>query len=117
MTEPEATPVVTTVTYEDFAKLDFRTAKVLEVTPHPNADRLYVIQLEIGAARKQIVAGIRAFYTPEELVGKTIVVVNNLQPAVLRGQASNGMLLAVRTDGGLAVLTTDRPAGTGLKVS
>ena len=66
------------ITYDDFAKLELRVAKVLEARPHPNADKLMLLQIDVGDAQKQIVAGIRQHYTPEQLVGKTIVVVNNL---------------------------------------
>ena len=80
--------------YEDFAKLDLRVAKVLEARPHPNADKLLLLQIDVGDERKQIVAGIRQHYAPAELVGRSIVVVNNLEPAMLRGESSQGMLLA-----------------------
>lgn len=79
---------------EDFGKLDLRVATVLDVAPHPNADRLYVLQLQVGAERKQIVAGVRKFYGVDELRGRKIVIVNNLEPTVIRGVESNGMLLA-----------------------
>ena len=69
------------ITYDDFAKLELRVAKVLEARPHPNADKLMLLQIDVGDAQKQIVAGIRQHYTPEQFVGKTIVVVNNLAPA------------------------------------
>ena len=82
------------ITYTDFAKLELRVAKVLEVRPHPNADRLLLLQVDVGDQQKQIVAGIRHHYEPEQLVGKLIVIVNNLEPAMLRGEPSNGMLLA-----------------------
>lgn len=104
---------------DDFFKVQLRTAEVLSVVPHPKADRLLILQIKVGDETKQIVSGIRQYYTPEQLVGKTIIVVNNLQPAKLRGETSNGMLLAVTLpDGaGLRLLTTDGPAPTGLKVS
>ena len=86
-----------------------RVAKVLEVRPHPNADRLLLVQVDIGDEQKQIVAGIRQHYTPEQLVGKLIVIVNNLEPAMLRGEASNGMLLAATSDEKVVVLTVDDP--------
>lgn len=77
-----------------FAKLNLRVAKVLEVKDHPNADNLYILQLDLGAEKRQIVAGVRKNHTKEELLGKNIVVVTNLKPAKLRGVESNGMLLA-----------------------
>jgi methionyl-tRNA synthetase len=97
------------ITYDDFAKLELRVARVLEARPHPNADKLLLLQIDVGDAQKQIVAGIRQHYTPEQLVGKTIVVVNNLQPALLRGEASNGMLLAATSGEKVILLTVDDP--------
>ena len=97
------------ITYEDFAKLELRVARVLEARPHPNADKLILLQIDVGDAQKQIVAGIRQHYTPEQLVGKTIVVVNNLQPALLRGETSNGMLLAATSGEKVILLTVDDP--------
>lgn len=92
-----------TITYDDFAKLDLRIGKVVEARPHPNADKLMLLQVDVGTETKQIVAGIRAHYPAEDLVGRLIVVVNNLAPALLRGEASNGMLLAA-TSGEKVVL-------------
>jgi methionyl-tRNA synthetase len=106
------------ITYADFSKLELRVAKVLEVRPHPNADRLLLLQVDIGDAQKQIVAGIRQHYEPDQLVGKLIVIVNNLEPAVLRGETSNGMLLAATSGDKVVVLTVDDPdcvAGAKIK--
>ena len=97
------------ITYADFAKLELRVAKVLEARPHPNADRLLLVQVDVGDEQKQIVAGIRQHYSPEQLVGKLIVIVNNLEPAMLRGESSNGMLLAATSDDKVVVLTVDDP--------
>lgn len=105
------------ISIDDFKKIELRTAKVLQADPHPNADRLWVLQIEVGPERRQIVAGIRGHYTAEQLVGKTIVIVANLEPAMLRGVESQGMLLAVRDGDRVVTLTTDQPAGSGLLVS
>jgi len=117
---PQTPPTDTgLITIDEFFKAKMVTATIMSAEPHPKADRLMVLQVQIGdsAAYKQIVAGIRQHYTAEQLVGKTIIVVNNLVPTKLRGVDSNGMLLAVRTpDGGLRLLTTDGPAGSGLEV-
>ena len=91
------------IKYEDFAKLELRVAKVIEARPHPNADKLLLLQIDVGGESKQIVAGIRQHYTPEQMVGRLIVVVNNLEPAILRGESSQGMLLAA-TSGEKVVL-------------
>ncbi len=83
------------ITIDDFAKVDLRVATVREAKPHPNADRLLVLQVDLGDGEtRQICAGIKAFYEPDALVGKQIVVVANLAPATLRGETSQGMLLA-----------------------
>ena len=95
------------ISYDDFAKIELRVAKVLEARPHPNADKLMLLQVDIGEQQKQIVAGIRQYYTPEQLVGKRIVIVNNLAPVMLRGEASNGMLLAATSGDKVIVLTPD----------
>ncbi len=98
------------ITYDDFAKLELRVAKVLEARPHPNADKLLLLQVDVGDEQKQIVAGIRQHYEPEDLVGRLIVVVNNLAPAMLRGESSNGMLLAASSDEKVILLTPSDPA-------
>lgn len=95
------------IAYDDFAKLELRVAKVLEARPHPNADKLLLLQIDVGDEQKQIIAGIRQHYTPEQLVGRLIVVVNNLAPAMLRGEVSNGMLLAATSGENVVLLTPD----------
>lgn len=97
------------ISYEEFARLDLRVAQVLEARPHPNADKLLLLQIDVGDERKQIVAGIRQHYAPEQLVGRKIIVVNNLAPAMLRGEASNGMLLAATSGEKVVLLTPDDP--------
>ena len=96
-----------TISYDDFMKLELRVALIEGAEAHPAADRLVVLKIKIGEERKQIVAGIRAFYRPEDLVGKKIVVVNNLAPATLRGIESQGMLLATQDSTRLALLVPD----------
>ncbi len=98
------------ITYDDFAKVQLRVAKVLEARPHPNADKLMLLQLSVGDETKQIVAGIKLHYTPEQLVGKSIVIVNNLEPAIIRGETSNGMLLAATSGEQVILVTVDDPA-------
>jgi len=103
---------------DDFFKVKLVTGEVLSAIPHPKAGGLLILQVKVGDETKQIVSGIREFYTPEQMVGKTIVVVNNLQASKLRGEISFGMLLAVRLpEGGLRLITTDGPAPSGLVVS
>ena len=105
---PDPNPV-STIKYEDFGKIDLRVAKILEARPHPNADKLMLLQVDLGDVQKQIVAGIRAHYSPEQLVGRRIIIVNNLEPAMLRGETSNGMLLAATSGEKVVLLQPDDP--------
>ncbi|MCY2935364.1 MAG: methionine--tRNA ligase subunit beta [Planctomycetota bacterium] len=105
---PDPNPV-STIKYDDFGKIDLRVAKILEARPHPNADKLMLLQVDLGDVQKQIVAGIRAHYTPEQLVGRRIIIVNNLEPAMLRGETSNGMLLAATSGEKVVLLQPDDP--------
>ena len=109
-----------TITFDDFAKVELRIATVLECVPHPNADKLLVLQIELaGGDRRQICAGLRAHYQPEQLVGKQIVVVANLAPRTMRGQISNGMLLAASdpATGKVVVVSPADVVAPGSKVS
>lgn len=93
---PQATPgdVKPTITFNDFLKLDIRIARVLEVSDHPNADKLLVLKIDLGGEQRQILAGLRGHCSHESLLGSEIVVVANLEPRKMRGLESNGMLLA-----------------------
>lgn len=104
------------ITYEDFQKLEIKVAEIETVTPHPNADRLYVLGIKVGEVHKTIVAGIRAHYTEEELKGKKIVIIDNLAPATIRGVESNGMLLAASNETMLTLITPERSIPDGAKV-
>ena len=103
---------------EDFGKLDLRIATVEEVAPHPNADRLYVLKIKVGEEHKQIVAGVRNFYGIDELRGKKVIVVNNLEPSVIRGVESNGMLLAASNGdkSSLSLVCPERQIDDGCRV-
>jgi tRNA-binding protein len=83
------------IAFDEFAKVDLRVAKVLHAEAHPNADRLLKLQVDDGSGQpRQICAGVKAYYKPEDLVGKHIVIVANLAPRKIRGEESRGMLLA-----------------------
>src|SRR3954447_21937534 len=113
-------PTPAPIKYDDFAKLDLRVATVLECKPHSNADKLLVLQIELAnGERRQICAGLRAYYPPEQLVGKQIVVVANLEPRTMRGEVSQGMLLAASdpATGKVIVVSPSEPAAAGSKVS
>ncbi|MFA5092377.1 MAG: methionine--tRNA ligase subunit beta [Candidatus Omnitrophota bacterium] len=98
---------------EDFRKLELRVAQIIEVNDHPNADKLLVLKVDLGDRQKQVVAGIKAFYTKEELIGKQVVLVDNLDPVILRGVESQGMILAGSDDLLLAVLSPDKQLKLG----
>lgn len=103
-------------TYEDFRKLDIRVAEIESAAPHPNADKLYVLNLKVGDRKKTIVAGIRKFYGVDELIGKRIVIIDNLEPAVIRGVESQGMLLAASQGEDLTLVTPERQISDGAVV-
>ena len=110
-----------TISYEDFCKLDLRVAKVIEAENHPDADKLICMKIDLGGEHRQIIAGLRGYYEPSELIGKEIVVVANLAPRKMRGIESHGMLLAAssESDGerSLVILTTEKPIGAGAAIS
>lgn len=101
---------------DDFAKISLRAAKVLSCKPLKNSDRLLVLQVDNGFETKQILSGIAKFYDPKELVGKTVALVDNLTPAKLRGETSEGMLLAADTKDGVKVLFLDDDIPAGSKI-
>lgn len=105
------------ISYDEFAKMDLRVARVLEAAAVEGANKLLRLIIDLGAEQRQIVAGIAPHYTPEQLVGKTIIVVANLAPRKVRGVESNGMLLAAHDGEALRLVTTDIPAAPGSKVS
>jgi methionyl-tRNA synthetase len=101
------------VSFEEFKKIELKVAKIKEVIEHPNADKLYVITIDLGDKTKQIVAGIRSSYQKEELLGKQIIVVDNLEPAVLRGVESQAMLLAAQGQNGPVILMPEKEVPVG----
>jgi methionyl-tRNA synthetase len=106
------------ITIEEFQKIELRVATILSAERVPGTDKLLKLQIDLRSERRQLVAGIAKHYTPEELIGKQIVVVTNLQPAVIRGIESQGMLLAASTDDSsqLALVTLQRPVPNGCRV-
>ncbi|SHH76434.1 methionine--tRNA ligase [Sporanaerobacter acetigenes] len=101
------------ITIDDFDKIELKVAEVLSAEKHPNADKLLVLQLKVGEETRQVVSGIRKYYSPEDLVGKKVVLVSNLKPVKLRGVESYGMVLAAEKDGVLTLVSTleDIPSG------
>ena len=108
-----------TIAFDDFAKLDLRVAKVLEARDHPKADKLIILKVDLGTEQRQLVAGLKGYYTPEQLVGQNLVVVTNLAPRMMRGEESAGMLLAAVTkdQSQVVILTTASDVPAGCKVS
>ena len=105
------------ISIDQFRSIEIKIATIKSAEPHPNADKLMVLQIDLGTEQRQILAGIRNHYTPDELVGKQIVVVANLEPAKLRGLESQGMLLAASDEGRVIILTPDKAVQPGAKVS
>ena len=97
------------ISITDFAKVKLITAKVVQAEKVPDAEKLLKLQVDAGSEKRQIVSGIAGFYTPEELIGKTIVLVANLKPAKIRGVESYGMLLAAKNGDNLRLVTVDAP--------
>jgi len=101
---------------EDFKKLEIITARVEEVRDHPDASKLLILKINTGETTKEIVAGIKNYYSKEGLVGKNIVVINNLEPVVIRGIESSAMLLAAQDENGISLIIPDKPVKSGSKV-
>ena len=106
------------ITIDEFRKVELKIATIKSAEPHPNADRLMVLQVDLGGdEQRQICAGIRDYYAPEDLIGRQIVIVANLETAKLRGMESQGMLLAASDDGRVIILTPEKSVQPGSKVS
>jgi methionyl-tRNA synthetase len=106
------------ITFDDFMKMDLRVAEIKACEDVPGADKLYKLTIDMGEERT-IVAGIKLYYAKEDLVGKKIAVVSNLEPRKLRGIESHGMLLAASSDdkSSVVLLTLDRDIANGSKIS
>ena len=112
----EDAPAGVAIGIEDFAKVELKTAKIIACEPVKKSDKLLCLQVEIGEEKRQIVSGIAEYYKPEELVGKTVVVVANLKPAKLRGVESQGMILAADAPEGVKVVFVDGiPSGCKIR--
>ncbi|MBI3872211.1 MAG: methionine--tRNA ligase [candidate division Zixibacteria bacterium] len=116
MSEPTAVAGENVITVDQFRQTQLCTAEVISAEKIAGADRLLKLQIALGEERRQIVAGIAQHYKPEDLVGRTIVVVANLQPATIRGIASQGMLLAASNGPTLRLITTDGPIDSGSSI-
>jgi methionine--tRNA ligase beta chain len=112
----EAEAIPAKISIDDFRKIALKVATITAAEPHPNADKLMVLQIDLGGEQRQICAGIRNSYTAEELVGKQIVVVANLETAKLRGMESQGMLLAASDEGRVIIMTPEKSVQAGAQV-
>jgi len=102
------------ITIDEFSKIKLVVGKIIDVKDHPNADRLYILKVDLGNEVRQIVSGIKQWYKKEELLNKKIIIVYNLQPKNFRGVESQGMLLAAEDgDGNLSLLTVDKDIKDG----
>ncbi|MEH6945182.1 methionine--tRNA ligase [Bacillus sp. JJ722] len=104
------------ITIDDFMKVDLRVAEVIQAEPVKKADKLLKLQLDLGFEKRQVISGIAQFYKPEELVGRKVICVTNLKPVKLRGELSQGMILAGSEDGKLALASVAESLPNGAKV-
>jgi methionine--tRNA ligase beta chain len=112
---PPAAPA--TITIDDFKKVVLKVGKVVECAAHTNANKLLVLKVDIGGEVRQVVSGIKQWYAPEQLVGKSVILVANLAPANLRGVESQGMVLAASSGDQVILLSPEKDAAPGSKVS
>lgn len=105
------------ITFAEFKNLDLRVGKVIAVENHPNADKLYVLKIDVGGEIKQSCAGLKPYLTPEQLIDKTVAVVANLEPAVLRGVESQVMILAASTGSEVVPVVPEKVVPPGSRIS
>ena len=106
------------VTFDEFKKLEIRVGRILTAEDHPNADKLYVVTVDMGEDRKKtLIAEIREHYKKEDLPGKLVIVMDNLQPATIRGVESCGMILAAKDGPNLTLLALDKEVALGSLIS
>jgi methionyl-tRNA synthetase len=111
--KPEELPEIS---IDDFMKVDLRVAEVISCEPVKKADKLLKLQLDLGYEKRQVVSGIAQYYKPEEMVGRKVICITNLKPVKLRGELSQGMILAGSKDGQLSIATVDQTLPNGSKV-
>ena len=106
------------ITFAEFEKIDLRIGKIIEATPIPNSKKLIKIMVDFGAEKRQAVAGLLKYYTPEELVGKKCVFLLNLQRRMLAGVESQCMVLAAEdSEGNISILQPEKDIAEGSKIS
>jgi methionyl-tRNA synthetase len=112
----EEVPETEEISIDDFMKIDLRVAEVIHAEPIKKADKLLKLQLDLGYEKRQVVSGIAQYYKPEDLVGRKVICITNLKPVKLRGELSQGMILAGSKDGSLSLATVDQSLPNGAKV-
>src|SRR6185369_15752311 len=113
-----ALAVPASITIDDFKKVVLKVGKVVEASAHTNANKLLVLKVDLGGGEvRQVVSGIKQWYAPEQLVGKSVILVANLAPAQLRGVESQGMVLAASSGDQVILLSPEKEAAPGSKVS
>ena len=105
------------IKFDEFKKLDMRVAVIKEAKEHPNADKLLILTIDIGGEKREVVAGIKNFYKADELIGKRVIALVNMEPATIRGVESCGMVLAAKDADTLGLLIPERGVKIGSKVS
>lgn len=104
------------ISFEEFQKIDLRIAKILSTDKVEGSEKLLKLKIDLGVQKRQIVAGIAKFYKPEELIGRKIVVITNLEPRTLMGLESQGMLLAANDEGKPVLLKPDQDVSVGTQI-
>ena len=105
------------ITYDDFAKLQVQVGEIIKCEAVPKSKKLLCSQVKIGSQVRQILSGIKAYYSPEEMVGKKVMVVTNLKPAKLAGMVSEGMILCAEdAEGSLALMTPEKSMPAGAEI-
>lgn len=104
------------INFDDFSKLDLKIGKIIEANPHPDAEKLYLLNVDIGEKTVQVVAGIKPFYSSEDLLGKQVVVLTNLEPKSIRGVTSEGMILTAQGKNDVSLIVPDKNIDSGSKI-
>jgi len=105
------------IKFNDWQKIDLRVGEIKEVEDHPDADKLFIIKVDMGEKVIQIVAGVKGYYTKEELVGKKIIVFTNLEPKEIRGIKGEGMLLAATNEDKVVIISPEKDIKNGSRIS
>jgi methionyl-tRNA synthetase len=110
-------PIKPEITYDDFIKMDLRTAVVLECTKVPKADKLLQLTLDLGFEKRTVVSGIAEHFSPDEVIGKRVTLLANLVPRKIRGVESRGMILMAESEDGLSFVSCPEDMGPGMTIS